>query len=155
MTRGAAARPAQGRWVPAARRLLRVAGATAAVALVSCIDQRGAQQAIDAILPGGARPEVMPRLLNRASPFVYPRAQYDAGVPGDVLLRLWIDTSGTPVRDSTIVQEHAAQAAFDSATLAGAPRLRFSPAMMNGQPVAVAVLLPVRYRKETAETKQR
>lgn len=143
---------------PRSRRLTRgvfIACGALLVSLGGCIDQKGAQQAIDAILPGGARPDVMPRLLNRASPFVYPRAQYDAGVPGDVLLRLWIDTSGTPVRDSTIVQEHARHAAFDSATLAGAPRLRFSPAMMNGQPVAVAVLLPVKYRKTDTGTKQR
>jgi TonB family protein len=114
----------------------------------ACIDQKGAQQAIDAMLPSGSRPEVMPRMLNRESPFVYPRALYDARTPGDVLLRMWIDTSGTPVRDSTVVQEHAVQAAFDSAALVGAVRLRFSPAMMNGTPVAVQVLLPVRYRRE-------
>jgi len=114
----------------------------------ACIDQKGAQQAINAMLPSGSRPDVMPRLLNRESPFVYPRALYDARTPGDVLLRMWIDTSGTPVRDSTVVQEHAAQAAFDSAALVGAGRLRFSPAMVQGMPVAVQVLLPVRYRRE-------
>lgn len=113
----------------------------------ACIDQQGAQRAIDAILPGGKRPEVMPRLLNRESPFVYPRAQYDARVPGDVLLRLWIDTAGVPVADSTQVQEHASQAAFDSAALKGAPALRFSPAIQQGQPVPVVVLLPVQFRR--------
>lgn len=117
------------------------------LALLGCIDQSGAQHAIDAMLPSGARPEVMPRLLNRASPFVYPRAQFDARVNGDVLLRLWIDTSGTPVRESTVVQEHARVAAFDSAALAGAVHLRFSPAMQGDQPVAVSVALPVQFRR--------
>jgi len=122
----------------------------AAFGLAACIDQSGAQKAIDAMLPSGARPEVMPRLLNRPSPFVYPRALFDARATGDVLLRLWIDTSGTPVHDSTKVQEHAVHAAFDSAAMAGAHALRFSPAMQGGQPVAVSVLLPVQYRRPGA-----
>lgn len=117
-------------------------------ALTGCIDQSGAQRAIDAMLPSGARPAVMPRLLNRVPPFVYPRALFDVGATGDVLLRLWIDTSGTPVRDSTTIQEHAAHAAFDTAALSGVPRLRFSPAMEDGQPIAVSVLLPVQFRRE-------
>jgi protein TonB len=116
------------------------------VATIACIDQSGAKQAIDAMLPSGARPEVMPRVLNRESPFVYPRALFEARTSGDVLLRLWIDTSGTPVRDSSVVQEHARQAAFDSAALAGVRMLRFSPAMQGGHPVAVSVLLPVQFR---------
>ncbi len=115
--------------------------------LAGCIDQHGAQKAIDAILPSGARPEVMPRMLNREVPFVYPRAQFDARLNGDVLLRLWIDTSGTPLRDSTKVQEHAVHAAFDSAAMAGATTLQFSPAMQGGRPVAVSVLLPVQFRR--------
>ena len=90
----------------------------------------------------------MPRLLNRVSPFVYPRTEFDGRVNGDVLLRLWIDTSGAPLRDSTKVQEHAVRAAFDSAALAGAVHLRFSPAMQRGEPVAVSVLLPVQFRRE-------
>lgn len=120
-----------------------------AMLLTACIDQSGAQKAIDAMLPGGARPEVMPRLLNTVSPFVYPRAAFDARQNGDVLLRLWIDTSGTPVGDSTTVQEHAVLAAFDSAALAGASQLRFSPAMQQGRPVPVSVLLPVQFRRPT------
>lgn len=123
--------------------------AVSVLLLTACIDQSGAQKAIDAILPGGARPEVMPRLLNRVSPFVYPRAAFDARQSGDVLLRLWIDTSGAPVGDSTTVQEHAALAAFDSAALAGAGQLRFSPAMQQGRPVPVSVLLPVQFRPPT------
>jgi protein TonB len=125
------------RFVPAAAGLL---------LLTACIDQKGAQTAIDAMLPSGVRPQVLPRLLNAPSPFVYPRAAFDARQDGTVLLRLWIDTSGTPLRDSTRVQEHAAQAAFDSAALAGALSLRFSPAMQDGRPVAVSVLLPVQFR---------
>lgn len=126
----------------------RAAVASAVLVLAGCIDQSGAQRAIDAMLPSGARPDVMPRLLNDVPPFVYPRAQYDAGVTGNVLLRLWIDTSGAPVHDSTTIQEHAAQAAFDTAALAGAARLRFSPAMDGGRPTAVSVLLPVQFRRE-------
>jgi TonB family protein len=122
-----------------------------ALTLAACIDQSGAQRAIDAMLPSGARPEVMPRMLNTTSPFVYPRGPFDARVKGDVLLRLWIDTSGMPVRDSTVVQEHAAQPAFDSAALAGAARLRFSPAMQHGTPVPVSVLLPVQFRRPAGQ----
>jgi TonB family protein len=125
------------------RRTVVIGGAALSLA---CIDQSGAQRAIDAMLPSGARPEVMPRMLNTPSPFVYPRTLFDARTTGDVLLRLWIDTSGTPRHDSTKVQEHATQAAFDSAAVAGAGALRFSPAMQGGHPVAVSVLLPVQFR---------
>ena len=128
-------------------RLLVVASVLVAGA---CIDQDGAQKAIDAMLPSGARPEVMPRLLNRESPFVYPRALFDARTPGDVLLRLWIDTTGAPVPDSTKVQEHAKHSAFDSSAMAGVRALRFSPAIQGGQPVPVAVLLPVQFRRALA-----
>jgi TonB family protein len=127
--------------------MMRLLAAGGVLALVGCTDQSGAQRAMDAMLPGGARPEVMPRLLNRESPFVYPRAQFDARVDGDVLLRLWIDASGSPVPDSTVVQEHAAVAAFDSAALAGARNVQFSPATQHGRPVAVSVLLPVQFRR--------
>lgn len=120
------------------------------VATLACLDQSGAKRAIDAMLPSGARPDVMPRVLNRESPFVYPRAQYEARTPGDVLIRLWIDTSGTPVLDSAVVQEHARQAAFDSAALAGVGMLRFAPAMQGGHPVAVSVLLPVQFRRPSS-----
>ena len=120
--------------------------AAGVLVLTGCIDQKGAQTAIDAMLPSGVRPQVMPRLLNEQLPFVYPRAAFDARQNGDVLLRLWIDTSGAPLRDSTRVQEHAVQPAFDSAALAGAPALRFSAAMQDGHPVAVSVLLPVQFR---------
>jgi len=129
------------------RRGARVAGV---VLLGACIDQSGAQKAIDAMLPSGARPEVMPRVLNRVSPFVYPRAEFEARVNGDVLLRLWVDTIGLPVHDSTRVQEHAVRAAFDSAAVQGVPRLRFSPATQHGQPVAVSVLVPVQFRRDAA-----
>ena len=128
------------------RRALAKAGVV--LGLTGCIDQSGAQRAIDAMLPSGARPEVMPLLLNRVPAFVYPRALYDVGATGDVLLRLWIDTSGTPVRDSTTIQEHAVHAAFDTAALLGAPQLRFSPAMEEGRPIAVSVLLPVQFRRK-------
>ena len=119
---------------------------TGLLLLTACIDQQGAQTAIDAMLPSGVRPQVMPRLLNDPSPFGSPRPAFDARQNADVLLRLWIDTSGAPLRDSTRVQEHAAQAAFDSAALAGARSLRFSPAVQDGRPVAVSVLLPVQFR---------
>ena len=59
----------------------------------------------------------------------------EQGIEGRVLLRLYADSLGTLVPDSTRVAESSGYPALDSAAVGGAPALRFSPALRHGRPV--------------------
>ena len=80
------------------------------------------------------------------SPMEYPTALLDEGIGGRVLLRLYVDSTGQLLPDSTRIAESSGYPALDSAALAGAPSLRFSPALRNGRPVAAPFLQPVHFR---------
>lgn len=106
----------------------------AVVAMAACRDAPGDEGASD------------PTLLTRELPFVYPPALYAAGVQGDVGLRLFIDSLGLVVQESTSVVEPSTHAEFDSAAMAGAPYLEFQPAVVGGARVGKTVVLPVKFR---------
>jgi TonB family protein len=63
------------------------------------------------------------------------------------LLRLFVDSAGAIVPDSTRVAESSGYPALDSAALVGSPELRFSPALLKGRPVAAMFLQPVQFRR--------
>ena len=96
-----------------------------------------------------------PTLLTRELPFVYPPALYAAGVEGDVGLRLFIDSLGLVVTESTSVIEPSTHAEFDSAAVAGAPYLEFQPASERGARVGKTVVLPVKFRLPPADSQRR
>jgi TonB family protein len=87
-----------------------------------------------------------PRLLSPNLPFVYPPALYTAGVEGDVALRLFIDSLGLVVQESTTVAEPSGHPEFDAAAVAGAPYLEFEPARRDGSRIGKTVVLPVKFR---------
>jgi periplasmic protein TonB len=87
-----------------------------------------------------------PVAVNPVSPVEYPTALREQGIEGRVLLRLYADSQGTLVAESTKVAESSGYPALDSAAMAGASKLRFSPARRNGRPVAGAFLQPVHFR---------
>ena len=91
-------------------------------------------------------PDERPQILNGELPFRYPVAQYVAGVQGEVLLRVFVDSGGNVVADSTRLVEPSGHAALDSAALAGASQLRFRAARRGGVPIAVSLLFPVHFR---------
>lgn len=96
-----------------------------------------------------------PTLLTRELPFVYPPALYAAGVEGDVALRLFIDSLGLVVQESTSVAEPSGHAEFDSAAVAGAPYLEFQPARSGGSRIGRTVVLPVKFRLPPADSLRR
>lgn len=96
-----------------------------------------------------------PTLLTRELPFVYPSALFAAGVEGEVGLRLFIDSLGLVVHESTSVAEPSGHAEFDSAAVAGAPYLEFQPARSEGTRVGKAVVLPVKFRIPAADSQRR
>ena len=96
-----------------------------------------------------------PTLLTRELPFVYPPALYAARVEGDVGLRLYIDSLGLVVPESTSVAEPSAHPGFDSAAIAGAPYLEIMPARSEGSRIGKTVVLPVKFRLPPAADSQR
>jgi TonB family protein len=87
-----------------------------------------------------------PVALNPVSPVRYPEALLDQGIEGQVLLRLYVDSTGRLIPDSTRIAESSGYPALDSAALVAAPELRFSPALHQGRPVAAPFLQPVQFR---------
>ena len=103
--------------------------------------------------PAEAPPDLpVPVALNADSPFGYPPALYEQRVQGEVVLRLFVDSAGRVVSESTRVAETSGHPALDSAALAGASGLRFAPATRRGVAVAAEFLQPVRFRRPDSTT---
>lgn len=94
--------------------------------------------------------EGAPRMINPEPPFRYPAPLYARKVQGNVTLRLWVDSTGAVRPESTRVASPSGYPALDSSAVAGAERLRFVPAVRDGQPRATAVLFPVYFRHPEA-----
>jgi len=98
----------------------------------------------------GRQPDVAPVMLNKELPFRYPPALYAQKVQGNVTLRIFIDSNGSIVSDSTRIAETSGFTALDSAAMKGSRELKFEPAKTLGQPVPVSILLPVYFRHPDA-----
>lgn len=98
--------------------------------------------------------EEPPVAINPVSPVRYPQALLDQGIEGQVLLRLFVDSSGKVIPDSTRIAESSGYPALDSAALAGSPELRFSPALQQGRPVAAPFLQPVQFRSHRPRSRK-
>jgi protein TonB len=104
---------------------------------------------------GSPRRDDAPVALDAEPPVVYPADLYRQGIEGTVTLKLFVDDKGGVVPESTQVAESSGYAEFDSAAVAGVPRMRFAPAQRDGRPVAVAFTQPVHFRRpETRGTGQ-
>jgi periplasmic protein TonB len=91
-----------------------------------------------------------PVALNADSLIQYPPRLFDAHVEGDVVLRLFVDSTGRLVPESSRVAQSSGVPALDSAALNGAARLRFAPARRRGAAVAASFLEPVEFRHPNA-----
>ena len=87
-----------------------------------------------------------PVAINPVPPVEYPLPLLEQGIQGRVLLRLYADSAGTLISDSTRIAESSGYPALDSAALRGSAGLRFSPALRHGRAVAGAFLQPVTFR---------
>jgi len=100
--------------------------------------------------PGVPPDQEPPVALNADSPIQYPPRLYDQKVEGDVMLRLFVDSVGRLLPESSRVAESSGYPALDSAALTGARRLRFAPARRHGLSIATAFLQPVEFRHPQA-----
>ena len=111
--------------------------------LAACGRDRPSQ---DAATPSANRDD--PPVALDPEPLVeYPPTLYQQGIEGTVSLRLFVDETGIVVRESTQVAESSGYPAFDSAAVAGVPKMHFSPAQRDGRPVAMTFTQPVHFRK--------
>lgn len=92
----------------------------------------------------------MPVVINSDSPFQYPADLFDQGVEGEVRLRLFVDSLGRVVPESTRVASSSGTPGFDSVAVHGSVDLRFAPGHRSGQPVGMAFYLPVVFRRQAA-----
>ncbi len=83
-----------------------------------------------------------PVALNPDVPIAYPPALFEQKVEGDVTLRLFVDSTGKLIAESTRVAEPSGYPALDSAALAGAGTLRFAPTPTPTPPSAPAQQRP-------------
>jgi TonB family protein len=97
--------------------------------------------------PAAVRENDVPVAVNSASPFQYPPDLYDQGVEGEVRLRLYVDSTGHVLPDSTRVATSSGTPGLDSAALRGAAQLQFAPAHQDGRPVGMSFYQPVVFRR--------
>lgn len=97
---------------------------------------------------GVEEPLELPRPLIVESPFEYPVSLWDEGVEGET--RLMVHVTATGEVDSVFVGGSSGHPEFDSAAVAGASRLRFSPGRRGDKRVDHWVVLPVRFSKDSA-----
>lgn len=126
-------------------RVLALGALTCAAA--ACPSPDTTKKAMDALTAGAVVPDSLPILLNKESPFRYPDALFSSKVQGNVMLRIYIDSTGTVWPESTLVLQSSGHPEFDSAASRGAPRLHFLPAKLKNTPVGVAIKLPVFFRE--------
>jgi TonB family protein len=93
------------------------------------------------------RPELMPG----ASPFAYPISLWDAREQGETELMVHVTALGEV--DSAYVHGSSGFAAFDSAALAGARALRFTPARQGDLRVPMWTRVPVRFSLDSTAAK--
>jgi len=126
------------------RRALLVIGSLVSV---SCSKGSEADQPFSGV---GARPDVLPVMLNKDLPFRYPASLYAKKVQANVTLRVFIDKEGQVVSESTHVAESSGIPSLDSAAVRGSSELRFIPAKTRSEPVPVSILFPVYFRHPDA-----
>ena len=125
---------------------LKLFACAALLAASACLDRDQAAKAIEAVQSDGAKPDVMPVMLNHELPFRYPPALYAKKVQGNVTLHIHIDSTGIVWPESTSVVESSGYRGLDSSAVAGSRELRFEPAKTKGVPVGVSLKLPVFFR---------
>ena len=134
---------------PRRPRAIALACAAALLATAGCDTKEVAKKAVDAMW-SGPKPDELPRMVNKELPFHYPSALYAQKVQGNVTLRIWIDENGNVKPEYTRVVETSGYAALDSAAVRGSQELRFVPAKLRGEPLALGILFPVYFRHPQA-----
>ena len=87
--------------------------------------------------------EKMATLRSAVRP-TYPEQLRLAGIGGRVVVRFVVDTLGLVEHESVVVRE-ASHARFENAVRDVLPRMRFTPAQLDGRPVRMLVEMPFEF----------
>lgn len=131
-------------------RLATLCSAALLLASLACVDDKAVKSLASSFQTGGPRPDEYPVMLNKELPFRYPPSLYAQKVQGNVTLRLFVDRNGHVVPDSTRVEQSSGYPQLDSAAVKGSEELQFIPAKLDGEPIAVSIMLPVYFRHPDA-----
>ncbi len=126
-----------------------VGSALLALAGAGC-SKDASQRVAQAFQAAASAPDEVPKMLNTELPFRYPAALYARKVQGNVTLRLHLDRDGAVRGDSTTVEEPSGYPALDTAAIVGSRELRFVPAKLKGEAMAITILFPVYFRHPEA-----
>jgi len=85
--------------------------------------------------------DIIPRAIYQKQP-IYPYAYRRAGIIGEVVVEFIVDADGA-VQQAQVRQ--ATSQEFGDAVIAAVSKWRFTPAMKDGQPVAVAMQVPITF----------
>jgi TonB family protein len=118
-----------------------------AVVLVAVGACRGSSPQSDTTSQAPPPEAEAPVALNPEVPIAYPPGLFERKVEGDVTLRLFVDSTGKLVPESTRIAETSGFPGLDSAALRGSKALQFAPAKRRGIPIATAFLQPVEFRQ--------
>lgn len=123
-----------------------------ALAMLLAASPAGAQVSRGAKIPAEgsyelSAVEVIPQVKNarelvEAMENTYPDSLRDAGIGGEVHVRMRVDAAGVP---HDMVVSSSTRPEFDALTLAAVAKLRFTPAQVGGKPVSVWVELPIHW----------
>lgn len=97
----------------------------------------------DSASPRNTATDPQPYSAERNPKPVYPELARKRGQEGDVLIRVRVDASGSPV--SVSVEKSSGYPLLDKAAENGVRKWRFTPARLNGMAVAGDVVVPVRF----------
>jgi len=120
------------------------------LALVATLAALACRHSDEPANPSAAPAEEPPVALNAEPTVQYPPNLYDRHVEGDVVLRLYADSSGKIVSESTRVAESSGNATLDTAAVRGVGRLRYAPAYRHGLAISTAFLQTVEFRHPEA-----
>jgi protein TonB len=92
---------------------------------------------------GGEKPIDQPTPLYGGSAVEYPLEMWDAGIEGETVLRVLVNAEGEV--DRVEILESSGVARLDSAAVAGARAMKFTPARRDGKRIPVWAEVPVEF----------
>lgn len=109
------------------------------------VDEQAAQAAAQTAVPASeASPDTPPqRIAELSPPPQYPPSALRGGEQGTVVLDVQVDANGRPTDVS--IASRSGSRALDRAALLAVKGWRFRPALINGQPVAGEVQIPIEF----------
>jgi TonB family protein len=103
--------------------------------------------ALVAACSAGDEPIQEPVPMPDPSPIEYPVALWDLKVQGETEVMIHVNEFGDV--DSAMVSKASGYAEFDSAAIAGARRLRFTPGKRGDRRIAMWTRMPVRFAQDS------